>query len=61
MASAARVNWKKNEALAVGEWPGGLPQNLQWKREGMKYLGVFLGTSEIWLRSGVERCGQQYP
>ncbi|KAJ3607627.1 hypothetical protein NHX12_024678, partial [Muraenolepis orangiensis] len=31
-ASAARVNWKKSEALAVGEWSGGLPvlpQNMQ--------------------------------
>ena len=48
--SAARVNWKKSEGLAVRERPGGLPvlpQNLQWKREGLKYLGTFLGTSEL--------------
>uniref|UniRef100_A0A3B5PV23 Reverse transcriptase domain-containing protein n=1 Tax=Xiphophorus maculatus TaxID=8083 RepID=A0A3B5PV23_XIPMA len=44
--SAAKVNWGKTVALAVGEWPGGLPvlpQRLQWKRDGFKYLGVFLG------------------
>ncbi|KAJ3606743.1 hypothetical protein NHX12_026262 [Muraenolepis orangiensis] len=45
-ASAARVNWKKSEALAVGEWSGGLPvlpQNMVWRKDGFKYLGVFLG------------------
>ena len=25
VVSAARVNWEKSEALAVGEWRGGLP------------------------------------
>lgn len=32
--------------MAVGQWPGGLlrlPANMTWKREGLKYLGVFLG------------------
>ena len=49
-ASAARVNWGKSEALAVGEWRGGLPvlpRNLEWKRGGLKYLGVFLGADHI--------------
>ena len=35
-----------SEALAVGEWRGGLPvlpQNLTCRRDGLKYLGVFLG------------------
>uniref|UniRef100_A0A3B5R4A8 Reverse transcriptase domain-containing protein n=1 Tax=Xiphophorus maculatus TaxID=8083 RepID=A0A3B5R4A8_XIPMA len=48
--SAARVNWGKSEALAVGEWSTGLPvlpQGLIWKRDGFKYLGVFLGSTEI--------------
>ncbi|KAJ3609308.1 hypothetical protein NHX12_023831 [Muraenolepis orangiensis] len=38
-ASAARVNWKKSEALAVGEWSGGLPvlpQNMVWRKDGFK-------------------------
>ncbi|KAJ4933762.1 hypothetical protein JOQ06_006573, partial [Pogonophryne albipinna] len=44
--SSAKVNWAKSEALAVGEWTGGLPQlpgGLTWKRGGLKYLGVHLG------------------
>uniref|UniRef100_A0A672IAI4 Reverse transcriptase domain-containing protein n=1 Tax=Salarias fasciatus TaxID=181472 RepID=A0A672IAI4_SALFA len=46
VASAARVNWGKSEALAVGRWHGGLPvlpQNLTWRREGLKYLGIYVG------------------
>ncbi|KAJ4933329.1 hypothetical protein JOQ06_030161, partial [Pogonophryne albipinna] len=52
--SAARVNWRKSEALAVGEWSGGLPvlpQNMIWKKDGLKYLGVFLGNKSIVLRN----------
>ena len=44
--SAARVNWAKSDALAVGQWTGGLPAlpaGLGWKIGGIKYLGVFLG------------------
>lgn len=44
--SAAKVNWDKSEAIAVGSWPAGLPQlpgGLRWKRGGIKYLGVYLG------------------
>ncbi|KAJ4919191.1 hypothetical protein JOQ06_000140 [Pogonophryne albipinna] len=44
--SSAKVNWAKSEALAVGEWTGGLPQlpgGFTWKRGGLKYLGVHLG------------------
>nr|BAC82605.1 pol-like protein [Tetraodon nigroviridis] len=47
--SSARVNWRKSEALAVGEWRDGLPvlpQSLCWKRDGFKYLGVFLGDED---------------
>ena len=36
----------KSENLAVGEWRDGLPvipQSLSWKKDGFKYLGVFLG------------------
>ncbi|TWW67065.1 Transposon TX1 uncharacterized 149 kDa protein ORF 2 [Takifugu flavidus] len=50
MVSAARVNWGKSEALAVGNWGGGLPVlpgGLTWKRNGIRYLGVYLGCQEI--------------
>lgn len=50
--SAARVNWQKSEALAVGKWCEGLPvlpKNLSWKRDGLKYRAG---------RSSVGRCGQ---
>uniref|UniRef100_A0A8P4KAC5 Reverse transcriptase domain-containing protein n=1 Tax=Dicentrarchus labrax TaxID=13489 RepID=A0A8P4KAC5_DICLA len=50
VVSAARVNWRKSEALAVGEWREGLPvlpQSLIWRREGLKYLGIYLGNSDI--------------
>ncbi|KAJ3583876.1 hypothetical protein NHX12_015373, partial [Muraenolepis orangiensis] len=53
-ASAARVNWKKSEALAVGEWSGGLPvlpQNMVWRKDGFKYLGVFLGKGIVVLKN----------
>ena len=46
--SAAKVNWEKSEALAVGRWAAGLPKlpgGLSWRRGGLKYLGVFLGDS----------------
>ncbi|KAI3364781.1 hypothetical protein L3Q82_000909 [Scortum barcoo] len=48
--SAARVNWKKSEALAVGGWCADLPvlpQNLCWKEDGLKYLGIFLGNERM--------------
>ena len=48
--SAARVNWKKSEALAVGEWRDGLPvlpQNLVWRKDGFKYLGIHLGQENV--------------
>lgn len=46
LISSARVNWSKSEAFLVGEWPEEqpkLPAGLTWKKEGLKYLGVFLG------------------
>lgn len=46
--SSAKVNWGKSEALLVGQWADKgvpkLPGNLSWGRQGMKILGVFLGT-----------------
>ncbi|KAJ3587712.1 hypothetical protein NHX12_011309, partial [Muraenolepis orangiensis] len=53
-ASTARVNWKKSEALAVGEWSGGLPvlpQNMVWRKDGFMYLGVFLGKGIVVLKN----------
>ena len=47
--SAAKVNWAKSEALAVGRWSAGLPQlpgGLSWKRGGFKHLGVHLGDEQ---------------
>lgn len=44
--SSAKVNWGKSEALMVGEELGDrlrLPGGLVWRKEGLKYLGVFLG------------------
>ncbi len=50
-ASSARVNWEKSEGLLVGQWADRqtpqLPGNLGWGRQGMKVLGVFLGTEEF--------------
>ncbi|TWW71219.1 Transposon TX1 uncharacterized 149 kDa protein ORF 2 [Takifugu flavidus] len=40
------VNWHKSKALAFGRWTNGLlvlPQDLAWRRDGLKYLGVFIG------------------
>ncbi len=63
--SAAKINWNKSEAVAVGNWPNGLPtlsQNLAWKKEGLKYLGVFLGNKAMEKKNweGVEDkiCGK---
>ncbi len=41
----AKVNWKKNEALAVGRWSGefpNLPGGLVWKKGGIKFLDIYL-------------------
>ncbi|MGL5102459.1 MAG: reverse transcriptase domain-containing protein, partial [Plesiomonas sp.] len=50
-ASSAKVNWSKCEGLLLGEWTckqkPNLPAGLQWSREGMKCLGVFLGNNDF--------------
>ncbi|KAJ3612006.1 hypothetical protein NHX12_020285 [Muraenolepis orangiensis] len=47
-ASSAKVNWAKSSALLLGCWREqvvpSLPGGLQWETEGLKVLGVFLGT-----------------
>ncbi|TWW55985.1 hypothetical protein D4764_09G0010350 [Takifugu flavidus] len=55
--SAARVNWHKSEALAVGRWTNGLPvlpQELAWRSDGLKYLGVFIGDGEFERRNWLD-------
>ncbi len=44
--SSAKVNWSKSEAIAGGKWSHGFPElpgGLFWKRDGLKYLGVYVG------------------
>lgn len=46
--SAARVNWEKSDAMIRGKWKNGfpiLPGGLNWKKGGLKYLGVYLEVS----------------
>uniref|UniRef100_A0A4W6F6F5 Reverse transcriptase domain-containing protein n=1 Tax=Lates calcarifer TaxID=8187 RepID=A0A4W6F6F5_LATCA len=54
-ATSARVNWAKSEALLLGQWRDRavpfLPGGLKWEREGLKVLGVFLGTEGYKLRN----------
>ena len=49
-ASLAKVNWHKSEALLIGHWTDRqtpkLPGDLGWGRQGLRVLGVFLGTEE---------------
>jgi len=47
--SLAKVNWKIRKTILVGKWPKGerVPDGLKWKREGIKYLGVFVGNENV--------------
>lgn len=50
VVSSAKINWEKSEAFLVGGWSADvltLPQGLLWKRDGIKYLGVFLGDEQF--------------
>lgn len=46
-ASSARVNWSKSEGFIIGDWqerpPPVLPGGVKWGKEGLKFLGVYLG------------------
>ncbi len=50
-ASSSKVNWDKSEALKVGQWREEkipcLPGGLKWGSNGIKCLGVFLGTQQF--------------
>jgi len=48
--SSAKINWGKSEAVLIGKWERGvptLPNGLSWKKDGLRYLGVFLGDETI--------------
>ena len=48
--SSAKVNWSKSEAIVSGKWSRGLPKlpgGLSWKRDGLKYLGVYVGNDSM--------------
>ena len=49
-ASSAKVKGK-SEALLVGHWTDrdrpNLPGDLRWVKQGLKFLGVFLGTEKF--------------
>lgn len=48
--SSARINLGKSEAVLVGKWERGvpiLPSGLSWRKDGLRYLGVFLGDETI--------------
>lgn len=48
--SSAKINWGKSEALAVGDELSKelvLPGGLVWKKDGLKYLGVYLGDNSF--------------
>lgn len=52
--SSAKVNWKKSDALLLGDWNDGkptLPEGLCWSRWGIRYLGVFLGDESVLQKS----------
>lgn len=47
--SSAKINWKKSVAVLLGKWkekPPDLPGGLIWKKNGFKYLGVYLGDED---------------
>lgn len=50
-----KINWTKSEALWCGSERSNVPQlpdNVMWRKDGFKFLGVFLGcdTQEKQLR-----------
>jgi hypothetical protein len=59
-ALSAKVNWGKSKALLCRAWGDKaplLPVGLQWDREGLNILGMYLG-SERWARKNWEGLSQ---
>ena len=56
-ASSGEVNWNKSTALWCGHKnlssipPPSLPQNIAWRFDGVKYLGVYLGNLKMELKN----------
>jgi len=58
-ACTTTINWSKCKALWIGHTPAvglpHLPRNLQWEKEGIRYLGVYIGTpafmAQNWLNT----------
>lgn len=53
--SSSKVNWSKSKALLVGKWTRAgpnLPDDLQWTKTGLKYLGVYLGDNMEVMENG---------
>jgi len=48
LACTTTINWSKCKALWIGHTPAvglpHLPRNLQWEKEGIRYLSVYIGT-----------------
>jgi len=47
-ASLAKVNWEKSKGFILGNWseeePPVLPGGVKWGKEGLKILGIYLGS-----------------
>ena len=56
-ASSGEVSWNKSTALWCGHKnlssipPPSLPQNIAWRFDGVKYLGVYLGNPKMELKN----------
>lgn len=53
--SSAKVNWAKSEDVLVGDRLRDqlrLPEGLVWRKGGLKYLGVSLGVTPFYKKTG---------
>lgn len=54
-ASTAKVNWEKSEGYIMGQWDEvgypKLPGGFRWGREGLKLLGVFVGSAQYQMKN----------
>ena len=55
LTSSATVNWSTSKSLCLGPSglfiPPSLPKALQWRYDGVKHLGVFLGNETFSLKN----------